>query len=290
MRAQSIPRSHLRIGFLGRCSAWLDRNWFNLILFYVGAHIFLKKDISVQMEPTARKEAMGIFSKRAGQGAALGLPVSLNSQPEVEYVPAVNVSQFKKINEAAAKKKSKPAEAVKGFSMRNLTPLLSPGYAKRKGIPQEISDAKLQVCKDYVSQYASVAIEEMKAHQIPASITLAQGLLESDAGESVLATESNNHFGIKCRTKCLGCTCRNYSDDIIYDMFRVFDDVQESYREHSLLLSSPRYQHLKKLDATDYKGWAHGLKKAGYATDPKYADKLILIIEGLALYQYDRKA
>lgn len=136
----------------------------------------------------------------------------------------------------------------------------------------------------------SVAIAEMKAHQIPASITLAQGLLESDAGESVLATESNNHFGIKCRTKCLGCTCRNYSDDIIYDMFRVFDDVQESYREHSLLLSSPRYQHLKKLDATDYKGWAHGLKKAGYATDPKYADKLILIIEGLALYQYDRKA
>ncbi|MBK8877653.1 MAG: glucosaminidase domain-containing protein [Haliscomenobacter sp.] len=290
MRAQILQQRYPHIGFLARWSAWLDRNWFNLILLYVGAHIFLKKDISVQIDPVARKEAMGIFSKHSGQAAALGLPVTLNSQPEVEYVPAVNVSQFKKINEAAAKKKSKPAEAVKGFSMRNLTPLLSPGYAKRKGIPQELSDAKLQVCKDYVSNYAAIAIEEMKAYQIPASITLAQGLLESDAGESVLATESNNHFGIKCRTKCLGCTCRNYSDDIIYDMFRVFDDVKESYREHSLLLNSPRYQHLKKLEATDYKGWAHGLKKAGYATDPKYAEKLTLIIEGLALYQYDRKA
>ncbi len=290
MRAQAVPRNYLRTGFIARVGGWLDRNWFNLILLYVGAHIFLKKDISVQIDPVPRKEVIGIFSKKAGQGAAMGLPVGLNSRPEVEFVPAVNVSQFKKINEAAAKKINKPAEAVKGFSMRNLTPLLSPGYAKRKGIPQEISDAKLQVCKDYVSKYASAAIEEMKAHQIPASITLAQGLLESDAGESVLATESNNHFGIKCRTKCLGCTCRNYSDDIIYDMFRVFDTVQESYREHSLLLSSPRYQHLKKLGATDYEGWAHGLKKAGYATDPKYAEKLILIIEGLALYQYDRKA
>jgi len=103
-----------------------------------------------------------------------------------------------------------------------------------------------------------------------------------------LAMESNNHFGIKCRSKCRGCTCRNYCDDDVYDMFRVFDSAWDSFREHSVLLSSPRYAHLLDLESTDYKNWARGLKKAGYATDPTYAEKLIQIIDYLDLYQYDR--
>ena len=128
----------------------------------------------------------------------------------------------------------------------------------------------------------------MDKYGIPASITLAQGLLESDAGDSRLATESNNHFGIKCRSKCRGCTCRNYSDDDIYDMFRVFDSSWESFREHSLLLQIDRYVHLKKLGTKDYKNWAIGLKKAGYATDKNYHKKLIHIIEALDLSQFDK--
>ncbi|MCB0588722.1 MAG: glucosaminidase domain-containing protein, partial [Phaeodactylibacter sp.] len=90
--------------------------------------------------------------------------------------------------------------------------------------------------------------------------------------------------------KCRGCTCRNYTDDDIYDMFRVFESPGESFREHSILLSSSRYKHLLKLRKTDYRKWAHGLKKAGYATDKRYAEKLIRIIEFFDLGQYDRSA
>ena len=186
----------------------------------------------------------------------------------------------------------KPAAAPKvdkrpANTFSNVTLLLSPDYAKRKGIPKEIADAKLKVCKDYVRQFAPTAQEEMKKFGIPASITLAQGLLESNAGESRLSVESKNHFGIKCRSKCRGCTCRNYTDDDVYDMFRVFSSPWESFREHSQLLNSARYQHLKKLGKRNYKSWAYGLKKAGYATDKRYAEKLIQIIEVLDLHQYD---
>ena len=131
-------------------------------------------------------------------------------------------------------------------------------------------------------------MSEMKTYGIPASITLAQGLIETNAGDSKLASESNNHFGIKCRSKCRGCTCRNYSDDDIYDMFRVFDTAWESFREHSKLLQIDRYKKLKKYGTKDYKSWATGLKKAGYATDKNYDVKLIQLIEELDLWQFDK--
>lgn len=139
----------------------------------------------------------------------------------------------------------------------------------------------------YVNTYAPLARREMAAHGIPASITLAQGILESRAGRSPLATESRNHFGIKCRRRCLGCTCRNYGDDSRYDMFRVFDSAAASFREHSRLLNSPRYAGLKR-HGTDYVRWAHGLRACGYATDPRYGHKLVRIIERLGLAVYDR--
>jgi len=144
------------------------------------------------------------------------------------------------------------------------------------------------VCRKYIERFASTAIAEMKQFGIPASITLAQGLIETDAGSSRLASESNNHFGIKCRSKCRHCTCRNYSDDDVYDMFRVFDTSWESFREHSKLLQIDRYKHLKKLGTNDYEGWAKGLKKAGYATDKNYDKKLIQLIEALDLQQFDK--
>ena len=113
--------------------------------------------------------------------------------------------------------------------------------------------AKKKHVYNYINQYKGLALAEMEQFGIPASITLAQGLLESNAGDSRLSSESNNHFGIKCRSKCKGCTCRNYTDDDVYDMFRVFDSSWESYREHSRLLTSKRYRHLLKLKKTDYK-------------------------------------
>ena len=140
--------------------------------------------------------------------------------------------------------------------------------------------------QDYFDKYKDVAVEQMLKYHIPASITLAQGVLESGAGKSELATRANNHFGIKCN----GWTGRKsyHDDDEMNECFRAYDNVYESYRDHSVFLTtSKRYSSLFELKLTDYKGWARGLKACGYATSPTYANKLIEIIQLYKLYQYD---
>lgn len=142
---------------------------------------------------------------------------------------------------------------------------------------------------EYINKYSDLAVEQMKLHKIPASITLAQGLLESGAGYSQLARKSNNHFGIKCGGSWRGRTVR-HDDDARNECFRAYKHPRDSYEDHSdFLRRGARYAFLFKLDITDYKGWARGLKKAGYATDPSYANRLITIIEDYDLYKYDRK-
>ncbi|MBR5541614.1 MAG: glucosaminidase domain-containing protein [Bacteroides sp.] len=141
----------------------------------------------------------------------------------------------------------------------------------------------------YIKQYRELAVKEMKKYHIPASITLAQGLLESGAGQSMLARKSNNHFGIKCGGDWRGKTV-SHDDDARGECFRSYKHPEESYEDHSkFLVNRPRYASLFKLDITDYKGWARGLKKAGYATNPRYADQLIGIIELYDLHKYDKK-
>lgn len=143
---------------------------------------------------------------------------------------------------------------------------------------------------DYINKYSDLAVEQMKEHKIPASITLAQGLLESGAGMSTLARKSNNHFGIKCGSNWRGRTVRHH-DDRRNECFRAYSHPRASYEDHSVFLTrGARYAFLFRLDITDYKGWARGLKKAGYATDPSYANRLITIIEDYDLYKYDRKS
>ena len=141
--------------------------------------------------------------------------------------------------------------------------------------------------QDYFDTYDDVAVEQMKLYGIPASITLAQGVLESGAGRSELARKSNNHFGIKCNNGWSGR--RSYhDDDALGECFRAYDNAYDSYVDHSLFLTgSPRYSSLFKLKKTDYKGWARGLKSCGYATSPTYATRLIEIIELYKLYKYD---
>lgn len=130
----------------------------------------------------------------------------------------------------------------------------------------------------------------MKKYKIPASITLAQGLLESGAGRSELARRSNNHFGIKCGSSWNGPTVR-HDDDARNECFRAYYNPIQSYEDHSVFLSNgSRYQFLFKLKPTDYRGWAKGLKKAGYATNPSYATQLIQIIEDYELYKYDNSS
>ena len=141
----------------------------------------------------------------------------------------------------------------------------------------------------YIKKYRELAVEEMKKYHIPASITLAQGLLESGAGQSALARKSNNHFGIKCGSDWYGKTV-SHDDDARGECFRAYKHPTDSYEDHSKFLAGrPRYASLFNLNITDYKGWARGLKKAGYATNPRYADQLIGIIELYELYKYDDK-
>lgn len=138
----------------------------------------------------------------------------------------------------------------------------------------------------YIDRYKDWAIEQMHQFGIPASITLAQGLLESNAGRSRLATVANNHFGIKVGGSWTGPYVIQ-SDDRPNDRFRKYKSARESYTDHSRFLQQKRYQGLYRLGRTDYKGWARGLKAAGYATNPAYAEALIRIIEMYSLHQFD---
>lgn len=140
--------------------------------------------------------------------------------------------------------------------------------------------------EEYIDAYSDMAVKEMKRSGVPASITLSQGILESGSGNSYLSVDGNNHFGIKCH---------GWKEDEIYadddalqECFRKYKSVQDSYKDHSdFLRNNSRYHSLFDLKITDYKGWAKGLKKAGYATSPTYADKLIGLIERHKLYDYD---
>jgi flagellum-specific peptidoglycan hydrolase FlgJ len=160
-------------------------------------------------------------------------------------------------------------------------------YKKKSSTPSSKAGSTNGVVKDYVVNYKEVAMGNMKKYGIPASIILAQGILESGAGKGNLALTANNHFGIKCHSDWTGESVLQ-DDDAAQECFRKYNQASESYNDHALFLKSRRwYDPLFKLEKDDYKGWAKGLKAAGYATDPKYPEKLIGIIERYHLDQYD---
>jgi LysM repeat protein len=152
---------------------------------------------------------------------------------------------------------------------------------------EAIASFKPMTSLEYIDHFKPIAIQEMNLYGIPASITLAQGLFESGSGNGELARVANNHFGIKCNN---GWSGKSYykDDDNHNDCFRVYDNAEDSFRDHSEFLKKPRYANLFKLDKNDYAGWANGLKAAGYATNPNYPQLLITIIQKYKLDQYDR--
>ena len=164
--------------------------------------------------------------------------------------------------------------------------------------PAEIQDDVTKTIKEktykdksskYVADFAEIAMEEMRIYGIPASITLAQGILESGAGEGELTRKANNHFGIKCHKGWEG-DYDFHDDDEKGECFRKYNHPMYSFRDHSIFLTTrSRYAFLFNLRHTDYKGWARGLRKAGYATDPKYPQKLIYLIEKYDLHKYDKQ-
>ena len=267
---QEAPKLHpAQIAF-----SWIGKYWFEVVVVLFLFHIYSNRNVQLVVN------ADGLPGKSL---VTHQTKIKITDLPEEHQ----ELSMFPSLDNGS-KKQPKPAPNWKPSDFKNLTFILNPSLAERKGVGEDIVNEKLDNCRNYVKRFAKSAVAEMEKYGVPASITIAQGLLESDAGDSRLAKESYNHFGIKCRSKCRGCTCRNYSDDDLYDMFRVFDSAWESFREHSLLLQISRYSHLKEFGTKDYQNWAIGLKKAGYATDRNYHKKLIRIIEELDLHQFDK--
>ncbi|MFY9154161.1 MAG: glucosaminidase domain-containing protein [Prolixibacteraceae bacterium] len=166
---------------------------------------------------------------------------------------------------------------IKYFLLLLAILIIQTGFAQNKQFSRE----------EYIQKYYPLAISEMERSGIPASITLAQGCWESQNGNSRLATEGNNHFGIKCKSEWTGKKIY-HDDDAKHECFRKYSHGEASYIDHSnFLMAGSRYSFLFQLDPKDYAGWARGLKKAGYATDPTYADRLIKIIEDYKLFLYD---
>ncbi len=154
-----------------------------------------------------------------------------------------------------------------------------------KNLDLENNKSKREKCNTYVARFIGVAKIEREKFGIPISIILAQGLLESDAGDSKLSQKANNHFGVKTFSNSVPHVTMR--DDSPHDKFKKYNSAWESYRDHSLLLLKNHYQDLQYLSKTDYVGWAKGLQKAGYATDVEYSKKLIALIENLKLYRLD---
>lgn len=158
---------------------------------------------------------------------------------------------------------------------------------KQIEVKEEVKSTIFSSTEHYISYFKDAAMEEMRIYKIPASITLAQGIIESSSGNSELTKRSNNHFGIKCHKEWEGNTTF-HDDDEKGECFRVYKDPATSYRDHSLFLTSrSRYSKLFKLDEGDFVGWAQGLSDAGYATDRRYPAKLIGLIEKFELHKYD---
>ncbi len=174
--------------------------------------------------------------------------------------------------------------------LQNSTLAIDPAFAVRNSVPATEVRERLTKCQEYVERFAPLAVAEMQKFGIPASVILAQGLLESDAGESPLAQKANNHFGVKCFSKqCHKGHCLNFADDSHKDFFIKYTNAWGSFRAHSQFLkTSKRYAPLFKLDKSNYRAWANGLSQAGYATDKKYGEKLIAVIQNMKLERFDR--
>ena len=291
----------------------VQKNWFKLVILFVIAFVVVRKDLNIQLNlvnsPKFEQNSNvmpasigGINEPRSEQTSYIQTPIEETNTSVLDKTKTnVTASQPKptktktqttkkqptKVNKPKKQTKKEPSNLANTFS--NIGFILNPTYAKRNNVNPAIVAEKRKICAAYIKKFAPSAVEEMKKYGIPASITLAQGLLESNAGASKLAKMNKNHFGIKCFSRdCKPGHCANYTDDSHKDFFRKYASEKESYRAHSVFLQRSRYAHLKKLGKKNYKDWAHGLRKAGYATDKKYAPKLITLIETLKLHKYDK--
>ncbi len=247
---------------------FLNQNAFNLLMLACFFYVLFQKNISIQI--VSVPETMNKYWNTAEFSSEFA---------EVKKTTRMTATASVKPLASVAKNNGKTAN-----DFANVAFLIDPEMPRQADIPPEIVAEKQRVCLEYVQKYRKFAEMEESRYGIPSAITLAQGLLESDAGASRLTRNNQNHFGIKCfSTHCKKGHCSNYTDDTHKDFFRRYDNAYESFREHSLLLQKPIYRALFRLKKNDIEGWARGLKSCGYATDKNYAKKLMLIVTGLGL-------
>ena len=259
-RNRSEKRERKRAGWIFRFAAFAGRHWFNGFAVFFVLHLFLFKEVSIQVSVHSVGDGPDVYGESA----------TGPQQKEPLMVTTTYDGELPLDNEHS-----------------NLSFLLNPRLTKGKGVPPKAVREKMGRCQAYVERFGSTARGEQKKFGIPASIILAQALLESNAGDNLLAREFRNHFAIRCRPDCQSCTCKGFIESGGDAMYRVFRTPWESFRQHSLQLKEERFQALQSLENGDYKAWARGLMAAGYNTDPDYVKKLITVIEMLDLNRYD---
>jgi len=276
----------------------VNRYWFQAALFSIAGYGIGSRELSVNLHVNDRDKP--VFEIQSLSPSGTVVQTSYTKEP----ISPMNVSMLSSSTDGASRTdrssvatpppelgSGKGATTTRTNSLGELAnEFKNVSFPDQDEVFESASkrQSKRQKQLTYVQRFADIAKAEQTKFGIPASITLAQGLLESDAGESPLSEQANNHFGIKCFSRTCGRGhCRNFTDDSHKDFFRVFPSAWESFRSHSMLLQASRYRPLKKLGDENYADWARGLSKAGYATDKKYAQKLIHLIEDLDLFQYD---
>lgn len=268
---------------------FVKNNWLNALIFVLFIYLILTKidGITVSFNDSVAASATKATVQRANlkqknlkqkeDAQASLIATSLNEGNDNNGLGVVEV---------LPQRIAKPVKSAyaKGGNDANLFDNVSIFVAPERA-DAAVVKSKKDKCWDYVRRFIGIAKSEKQKFGIPVSITLAQGLLESDAGESRLTRAANNHFGVKTFSKRVPHVVMK--DDSPTDKFKKYDSAWESYRDHSLLLMRDHYKPLQYLSKTDYVSWAKGLQKAGYATDPQYAAKLIKIIENLQLFKLD---
>ena len=238
------------------------RNRVTAIILVLTALIGMGCFMVIEATTYTVKDLKAVYAKDLKEGKVAYSVVTTPAREEVEDLPELGPEEFVPIEKEAPVEDNRPSPAP---SMPKLGSVEPSAYARK---------------------YASLARQLWVKYKIPVSITLAQGIIESRSGTSKLAVQNNNHFGIKCFAKnCRKGHCTNHTDDTHKDFFRKFKTVQECFAERGRFLSKGRYVKLKKY-GNDYKKWAHGLKAAGYATDPTYDDTLIRTIQRYGLDKY----
>jgi flagellum-specific peptidoglycan hydrolase FlgJ len=271
---------------------FVKNNWLNLLIFVLFMYLIFTKSQGISISfansaetPTAKVVAQKVNLKQKNlkqnnnEAAFIGGALS-NKDNNKDNDPTEGVVDL------LPQRPAQPVKSAyaKGGNEANLFDNVSIFVAPERANATVVKSKK-DKCWDYVRRFVAIAKTEKQKFGIPVSITLAQGLLESDAGDSRLTRNANNHFGVKTFNKRVPHVVMK--DDSPTDKFKKYDTAWESYRDHSLLLMRDHYKGLQYLSKTDYVNWAKGLQKAGYATDPQYASKLIKIIENLQLYKLD---